>query len=154
MTPQDGSTSSIYNFDASTSYSVQSSLKAYQWTITDDQGDEVASEKSKTFQHKFTKPGTYMVKLRVLDQRGEDNEESMTLEVASTPPVPQFTVTPTKQRTSPSQFTLDASASYDVDTLKGSDALSFDRTFSNTDNVVIDKTYDDNRRIDISMKEK
>lgn len=154
VSPQDGTTTSIYNFDASTSYSVQSSLKAYQWTITDADGDVVVTEKVKTFQHKFTKPGTYRVKLRVLDQLGNDNEEAMTLEVGSTPPVPQFTVEPTKQWKYPSQFTLDASPSYDIDTTKGDDALTYERAFSNSDNVVIDQTYDNGKRIDISMKEK
>lgn len=155
VSPNDwGNTSSIYSFDASTSYSVQSTLKTYTRTITDSDGNEVATSKGKTLQQKFPKPGTYRVKLRVIDELGNDNEEAATIEVSSTPPVPQFTIEPVKQRHLPSQFILDASPSYDVDTANDNDALSYEWTFSNNDNVTIDQTYDNGKRIKVSFKEK
>lgn len=152
--PTDGNTSSIYTFDASTSYSVQSTLKNYTWTVTDSDGNEVASEKWKNFQQSFKKPGTYRVKLRVVDELWNDNEEAATIQVASTPPVPQFTIEPSKQWKQPSQFILDASPSYDIDTANDNDALTYEWTFSNNDNVTIDQTYDNSKRIKVSFKEK
>ncbi|MEI7477960.1 MAG: PKD domain-containing protein [bacterium] len=60
----------------------------------------------------------------------------------------------TKQRKLPSQFTLDASPSYDIDTANGNDALSYEWSFSNNDNVSIDQSLDANKRIAVSFKEK
>ncbi len=152
--PVDGNTSSIYSFDASTSYSVQSALKSYTWTITDEDGNEIANQNGKTLQQKFTKPWTYRVKLRVLDELGNDNEEALTLQVWSTPPIPQFTMEASKQWSKPSQFILDASPSYDIDTINDNDALSYEWTFSNNDNVAVDKKFDDNKRVTVSFREK
>ncbi len=155
VTPtDDGNTSSIYNFDASPSYSVQSTLKSYARTITDSDGNEIVSEQGKSFQHKFVKPGIYRAKVRVVDQLWNDNEEAITVTVGSTPPIPQFTMESTKERTYPSQFTLDASPSYDVDTANDNDALTYQRSFSNNDNVNIDETFDAGKRIKVSFKEK
>ena len=61
---------------------------------------------------------------------------------------------PTKERTFPSQYTLDASASYDVDTANGNDSISYDRSFSNNDNVTINETLDGGKRIKVSFQEK
>jgi PKD repeat protein len=155
VTPtEDGNTSSIYTFDASPSYSVQSTLKSYTRTVTDSDGNEVASNQWKSFQQKFSKPGVYRAKVRVVDQLWNDNEEAITVTVWSTPPVPQFTMEPTKERTYPSQFALDASPSYDIDTANDNDALTYERSFSNNDNVNIDETLDGGKRIKVSFKEK
>lgn len=154
VTPTAGNTSSVYVFDASTSYSVQSTLSSYSWTITDEDGNEVMNGKQKSFQQKFPKPGTYRVRLMVTDAQWNDNEEAMTLQVASTPPVPQFTFEPTKTWLKPSEFTFDASPTYDIDTANDNDALTYDWSFSNSDNVSVDKVYDDNKRILVSFKEK
>lgn len=153
-TPLNGNTSSLYSFDASTSYSVQSTLSAYSWAITDEDWNEITTSKQKSFQQKFVKPGTYRVRLMVTDAQWNDNEEALTLQIASTPPVPQFTFEPTKTRQKPSEFTFDASPSYDIDTANDNDALTYEWSFSNSDNVSIDKTYDDNKRILVSFKEK
>ena len=87
------------------------------------------------------------------DEQGNDNEEAITLQVDSTPPVPQFTFEPTKQWLKPSEFTFDAAPTYDVDTVNG-DVLTYEWGFSNSDNASIDKTYDDNKRILVSFREK
>ncbi|MEI7477961.1 MAG: PKD domain-containing protein [bacterium] len=81
VTPTDGTTSSTYAFDASTSYSVQSTLSSYSWSITDADGNEITKQKVKTFQQKFAKPGTYRVMLKVVDQLGNTNEDAVTLQV-------------------------------------------------------------------------
>lgn len=155
ITPEDGNTSAVYSFDASTSYSVQSSIKSYLWIITDSEWEEVARERTKTIQHKFVKPWTYRVRLQVTDQIGNENEDYVTLDVWSTPPVPQFTVTPTRERLNPSEYRLDASASYDVDSQNGGwDFLTYSWSFSNNDNVSIVETADWGKRIKISFKEK
>jgi PKD repeat protein len=153
VTPQEGNTTSIYNFDASTSYSVQSTLKTYQRTLSDENWNEITTEKTKSFQYKFTKPGVYRANLRVLDVLGNDNEESLTINVASTPPVPQFTYEPSNQWKFPSSFILDAGASYDIDTANDNDALSYERSFSNAENIVANP-LDGGKRNEISMKEK
>jgi hypothetical protein len=154
VNPLNGNTSSLYWFDASTSYSVQSTLSSYARTITDEDGNEITTSKQKSFQQKFTKPGTYRARLMVSDAQWNDNEEAITLQVASTPPVPQFTFEPTKTRQKPSEFTFDASPSYDIDTKDDNDALTYEWSFSNNDNVSIDKIFDENKRILVSFKEK
>lgn len=154
ITPEDGNTTSIHTFDASTSYSVQSTIKSYVWIVTDADGNTILRERSKSIQHKFERPGIYRVRLQVEDQIGNQNEEVATLNVASTPPVPQFVIEPTKQRRLPSQYRLDASASYDIDTQKGWDSISYDWSFSNNENVSIDETVDGWKRVKISFKEK
>ncbi len=59
-----------------------------------------------------------------------------------------------KQWSKPSQFVLDASPSYDIDTINDNDALSYEWTFSNNDNVAVDKKFDDNKRVTVSFREK
>jgi hypothetical protein len=64
------------------------------------------------------------------------NEDIKEVFIDSTTPSPQFTVTPTSKRTYPSEFTLDASNSSDVDVLHGVDSLEYERRFS-TDKYTI-----------------
>ena len=154
ISPLEGNTSSLYSFDASTSYSVQSTLKSYLWIVSDADGNEILREKSKTIQHKFTQPGSYRVRLQVLDQLWNENEDATTLDVESTPPVPQFTMEPTKKRRLASEYWLDASPSYDVDTPKWWDKISYDWSFSNNENVSIEENLEEGKKIRVSFKEK
>ncbi len=147
-------TSTTYSFDASTSYSVQSSIRSYRWFVTDENGNEVTSQSSKTFQYKFTKAWTYRIRLRVADELWNDNEEGLNIFVDSTPPTPQFTYEPTKQRVKPSEFVLDAGSSFDIDTVQWWESISYERWFTNNDNVTIDKSFDNGKRILVSFKEK
>jgi PKD repeat protein len=149
-----GTTSTTYSFDASTSYSVQSSIRTYRWVITDEDWNEITSQSAKSFQYKFAKAGTYRVRLRVADELWNDNEEWLNIFVDSTSPTPQFTYEPTKQRVKPSEFTLDASSSFDVDTVNWWESISYERWFTNNDNVTVDKTFDNGKRIMVSFKEK
>jgi len=74
------------------------------------------------------------------------------LYVESTIPTPQFSVTPTSKWAYPSEFTLDASSSSDVDVLNGVDSLEFERKFD-TENYSITSTEDDNQRIVVQFNE-
>lgn len=71
QSPQNGgNTSTTYTFDASTSYSVISSLKTFSWTIYDQDGNILESiQNQKTIQKRFPAPGNYTVALRVTDEQ-------------------------------------------------------------------------------------
>lgn len=154
VTPAEGNTSSLYSFDASTSYSVQSTLKSYLWIVSDAEWNEILREKSKNIQHRFAQPGTYRVRLQVIDQLWNENEDSETIDVESTPPVPQFTMEPTKKRRLASEYWLDASSSYDIDTPKWNDFITYNWAFSNNENVNILETLEEGKKIKVSFKEK
>jgi hypothetical protein len=64
------------------------------------------------------KPGFYTVKLTVEDQLGQTNVDTRQVFVSSTDPLPQFLITPTASWKNPSEFTLDASVSADIDKTK------------------------------------
>lgn len=65
-----GNTSTMYSFDASTSYSVVSSLKSFSRTIYDQDGNVIESKQNqKTIQKQFLIPGTYTVALNVTDEQ-------------------------------------------------------------------------------------
>jgi hypothetical protein len=51
----------------------------------------------------------------------------MKVSVESTPPVAQFTMSPTSEWLNPSQFIFDASSSFDYDMLNNNDSLTFER---------------------------
>ena len=72
--------------------------------------------------------------------------------VESTTPTPQFTSTPTKRWAKPSEFTLNASNSSDVDVINGVDSLEYNRTFS-TNNVKIVSTENNNEKIVVQFDE-
>ena len=74
-----------------------------------------------------------MVRLTVTDINGRQNVDTKNIYIESTIPTPQFTATPTMKWTYPSEFTLDASNSSDIDVLNGFDALEYSRKFSDTE---------------------
>lgn len=130
--PEQGNTSMTYAFDASTSYSIVSSLRLYTWEIFDENGDRIETFQGKSIKQQFKQPGVYTVKLTVEDELGQTNSDSITVYVESTEPIPQFTITPTNDRKYPSEFVLDASISSDVDVDNGYDDLSYSRSFSDS----------------------
>ncbi len=101
----------------------------------------------KTITHKFTKPGSYTVKLTVTDELNEVNTETKIIEVESTPPQAQFTMTPRLDWQYPSQFVLDATSSFDVDVTAKLDTLTYERSFSNPSLTKIEQTYDNGQSI-------
>jgi hypothetical protein len=66
--------------------------------------------------------------------------------VDSTPPKPQFIAVPTKIWTYPSEFTLDASNTTDIDVENKFDSLQYSWSFS-TDDVDVISTENNNEKI-------
>jgi hypothetical protein len=85
--------------------------------------------------------------LTVTDIAGFQNVDTKNLYIESTTPTPQFTATPTMKWTYPSEFTLDASNSTDVDVLNGYDSLEYSWKFSDTENTKIVSTENNNEKI-------
>lgn len=74
--------------------------------------------------------------------------------VDSTPPIAQFTMTPTQQWKYPSEYVFDASSTSDYDIANGNDALSYEWNFSNGENAKTEDSYDDGKRVLVSFNEK
>ena len=153
QTPEKISTSTIARFDGNASYAIQSRIKQYNWELFDDQWEKLFASQTKDFSRQFTKPGSYTVKLKVTDELWQSNEESQTIFVDSTEPQAQFTITPRLDRQYPSQFILDASSSVDKDVTAGNDSLTYERSFSNTNQAKIEQSYDNNKSIVVSFED-
>jgi PKD domain len=78
---------------------------------------------------------------------GLKNSDMLNVYVESTPPTPQFTITPTNKWQYPSEFFFDAKSSNDIDVGNGYDKLTYDWSFSNPSAVQISETEDNNKRI-------
>lgn len=107
----------------------------------------------KLITHKFKKPGSYTIKLTVTDELNEVNIESRIIEVESTPPQAQFTITPRLDWQFPSQFVLDATSSFDIDVAEGLDAITYERSFSNPSLIVTEQSYDEGQSIVASFNQ-
>ena len=162
QTPENWTTSTTFNFDGRASYSITNRLNTYVWELFDGNGDEgnwnkLDMQQGKTYSYNFwnnrKRPGNYMVRLTVTDMAGNQNVETKNIYVESTKPNPQFTVTPTSKWTSPSEFTLDAGNTVDIDEDNGLDSLQYERTFS-TDNIEIDSVENNNEKIVVRFNEK
>jgi len=115
MTPKEGTTSDLFTFDASASYSLASKIRTYQWLITDPSGNQIDILEAKELSRMFSIPGTYTVKLTVTDVLGNSSYDTTQIYVSSTPPIPTFTVESSSDLKYPSQFILDAAGSFDED---------------------------------------
>ena len=124
-------TSTTYSFSAAASYSLTSRIKLFTWEIYDSEGLKLDTLQGKEIKKQFKKPGNYTVNLTVEDEIGNKNLDTVNVYVESTPPVPQFTITPTSLREYPSEFTFNADSSSDVDVANGYDKLTYDWQFSN-----------------------
>jgi PKD repeat protein len=153
QTPENLTTSTIWTFDASSSYSLRSRIKKYNWEVFDSAGDKILVVQSKLFTKQFTKPWVYTIKLIVTDEIWESNIETNTLIVDSTLPQPQFTVQPRLEWKYPSQFVLDAGASFDIDMINKFDDIIYERSFSNPSLTKIEQQYDNNKSIVVSFDE-
>ena len=163
QTPESWTTSTIFNFDGSASYSLTSRLNTYIWEVFDwnwdsNNGNKVMMVQGKEMrlnENRKLKPGNYLVRLTVTDAAWNQNVETKYLNLESTTPTPQFTVTPTSKRTNPSEFTLDASNTSDIDVDNWVDSLEYSRSFSTSnDNVEILSTKNNNQRIVVRFDEK
>ena len=163
QTPEDWTTSTTFNFDWSASYSITNKLNTYIWEVFDwnwdsDNGNKVMMAQGKDMrlnENRKLKPWNYLVRLTVTDMAWNQNVETKYLNVESTTPSPQFTVTATSKRTNPSEFTLDASNTSDIDVDNGVDSLEYAWSFStDNDNVEILSTKNNNQRVVVRFNEK
>ena len=130
QTPEVGNTSVNYTFDGSTSYSITSRLRLHTREIFDNNGNRSDTFQGKTISKQFTRPGTYVVRLTVVDEEGNENMEPRQVFVESTPPIAQFLSTAAPEILHPSEFVLDAGVSSDIDATNGFDSLTYKREFS------------------------
>ena len=146
QTPDLWNTSTLMTFDGSASYSIKSRLTSYAWEIFDEDWDKIEMSQWKKINRIFIRPWNYLVRLIVTASDWLQNEDIKEVFIDSTTPTPQFVVTPTSKWKYPSEFTLDASNSTDIDVLRWEDSLEYSWKFS-TDNYKIVSTEDNNRRI-------
>ena len=147
QTPDQWDTTTKFTFDANTSYSVVSRLRLYTWEIYDQNGNKLETFQWKKIDQEFLQPGAYTIKLTVEDDFGKQDISTTQIVVESTPPIPQFTITPRVESEEPSEFILDASLSSDLDELNGYDELGFERVFSEPESVEIVEKAEKNERL-------
>jgi PKD repeat protein len=123
--PKSWNTSNRFTFDAGASYSVTSRIKSYTREIYNQDGEKIDTLTEKTFNKQFLIPGIYTVKLIVTDMDDKITQEQSQVQVDSTPPNAQYTITASTSLQKPSQFLLDASNSSDVDLISNHDKLSY-----------------------------
>lgn len=162
QTPEAWTTSTVFNFDGSASYSITNRLSSYVWEVFDNNwGSENGTKIGQMVQwksmnlnwNKKIKPGNYTVKLTVTDMKWNQNVETKSFYVESTKPTPQFKVVSTTKRQYPSEFILDASSTTDVDVSNWVDSLEYKRSFS-TQNYKIISTENNNKKIVVQFNEK
>ena len=164
QTPNEWTTSTTFNFDGSASYSITNRLNTYVWELFDGNWDEgngskIDMKQGKTYSYNFwsnrKRPGNYMVRLTVTDMAWNQNVETANLNIESTAPLPQFTITPTSKRTNPSEFILDASSTLDVDVDNGVDSLEYEWSFSpSNDSAEILYTENNNQKVIVRFNER
>jgi len=147
QTPEEWDTTWEFRFDASKSYSIQSRIRLYTREIYDWAWEKIYTVQSEELRRKFDKPWPYNIKLIVADETWEVDEETITINIKSAPPLAQFSYKPIAEREQPSQFIFDASRTTDIDVSNGYDALTYKRTFSDNEFVTIDKEYENNKLI-------
>jgi heat shock protein HslJ len=91
--PTEAMVNTVVTFDAQESYS-QVPILYYDWQFGD--GNTGTGE---LVQHVYSNPGTYDVKLRVTDERGNQGAVTQKITITSAPPVPTATPAPTAQPT-------------------------------------------------------
>ncbi|GHW02403.1 hypothetical protein AGMMS50249_1890 [candidate division SR1 bacterium] len=147
QTPAVGSTSTLFSFDSSASYSLTSRLKLFTWEIFDSLGDKIDTIQGKSIKKQFIKPGNYVVKLTLEDELGQTNVDTMEVYVESSIPTPQFTINSTNKWTQASEFLLNANSTLDPDVINGFDSLEYKREFSSPNSTKIISTEDNNREV-------
>lgn len=151
--PQEWDSSTTFNFDASPSYSVRSTIENYSWTIFDPDGDEMEEIQQRSFDRIFEQPWTYSLRLSVSDALWNQNDKQININVESTSPVPQFTKEATQKREYPSEYIFDASASYDEDHANWYSDMEYDWSFSNSNNVEIKEEIDGWEKIRVAFNQ-
>jgi len=73
-------TSQEITFDASHSYDLNNEIKKYFWDL---EGDGMISSKEKTLKHRYYEPGTYLVRLKVMNSQGAVGEAKVEIKIIS-----------------------------------------------------------------------
>jgi len=153
QSPEVWNTSTTFSFDSSPSYSIISSIKLVTWEIFDQKWDKIDMIQWKSIRKQFKKPGLYVIKLTVEDGLWQINVDIINLFVESTPPIPQFSITPTTTWKHPSQFVLDASLSSDIDVMNWHDKLDYEWIFDKPNFVQIIESKDNNKNIVVNFND-
>ena len=151
--PLQGSTSTIFGFDASSSYSLVSNINLYTWEIFDSSSQKIDTIQGKSIKKQFPLPGAYAVKLSVEDDQGRKNTETAPLFVESSDPTAQFSLKTIESREFPSQYLLDGSLSSDIDVITAGDVLSYQRQFSPQEHVTINESQENGKRVVVSFEQ-
>lgn len=118
VTPQSGDTETLFNFDASGSFDPEEETTALQvrWDWEDDGAWDTGYSKTKTITHQYSQPGTYCIKMEVIDsgELTDSISHIVTVSHKNEKPVAVFTNTP-EHGTTQTIITFDASASYDTE---------------------------------------
>lgn len=152
--PSAGTTSTQFAFDGDTSYSVSNKVNLYRWDLYDADSNILITSQEKNLRYQFATPGQYTAKLTVIDQQWISDSSQIKVAIESTPPVAQYTITPTSDRSNPSQFILDATSSFDYDILNNNDSLTYERWFSDPDNTQVIDQSEDNKQIHVQFNTK
>lgn len=151
QTPDAGTTSTIFSFDAAASYSIVSVLKMYTRNIYDQNGNTIETYQWQSIKQNFKKPGAYTVKLTVQDKLWQVNVDSVQIFVESSDPIPQFTMTPSNTWKDPSEFVFDASLSSDIDKTNRFDTLSYERFLGDTSKARVVVAEQNNEKIRVQF---
>jgi PKD repeat protein len=101
------------DFNCYNSVDPDGSIAECRWDFGDGSAEEVGMEVT----HVFTTEGSYIVTLTVVDDAGLTDTAQISVNVLheNQPPVADFTVNPTSGTVGMTEFSFDASASYDPD---------------------------------------
>ena len=107
--PQQGHAPLTVTFDAHYSHD-DGAIAEFHWNFGDPHNTLPASSASAT--HTYQHPGTYLVKLTVIDEEGKLDSEILAIVATNPPPVASFTVS-NERPSAGALVDFDASASYD-----------------------------------------
>lgn len=114
ISPLQGDVNTQFEFKGSGSRSDNGSINQYEWEISDEENNTVASFQEPEVRYQFEQPGTYQVTLTVTDTSNQSDRSVRELTVLSREPVANFTHQ-TPESNHPNTIAFDASTSYDPD---------------------------------------
>jgi PKD repeat protein len=112
--PNPALTGQTITFDGSDSGDLDGTVVEYRWDLDGNGSFETLSDGDPTVEHTYATAGTRSVSLRVTDDDGSTDDESVSVTVRSRAPSAAFSVSPNPVLTT-QNATFDASASADVD---------------------------------------
>jgi uncharacterized protein (TIGR02145 family) len=116
LNPANGLTTTIFAFDASASKATNASdtMLFIRWDWDNDNIWDTGFSRSKTFSHRYYKPGSYAPRMEIRNEAGLSDTIQSNVEVARgySAPHPSFTITPVSGNLR-TEFFFDASATRD-----------------------------------------